>query len=413
LVILLLPAIAGAGQFTVDSVVFSGQASGHAITQGRNSVNGTTLAADGTALDIPSSSAGFALTSYVDRTTDAWAHADPTTCTMTLTVAWHPDSGQTLTSDPPPSPVCLILRLTCSGTYDVQVEETGTVSGMVKLTVNGTQIAESVQTASGADARVRYTSTAGPIYSVLTRSVPPSGVITLDPITISAETKVSYAGRPRAYHGFSSTATVTPTVTPVLLSVDGTTRNTADGSLNVMIGQGCTASVSAGQYTLSNHNWTIGGNIFKSYEAHGPVDGGCATVCPVTEVDLAQPTVRYSYTADGPGSEPDTAYVVVTVDVSDGGIAIGQADPSLSIKVWPPICVSATYPGHTFVLRALDCTPFLEAGNRDANPEGEIGIRFTVSVTQPDWVEQYLACGQGEWQFVQTMQPMRSRTIAR
>lgn len=65
-------------------------------------------------------------------------------------------------------------------------------------------------------------------------------------------------------------------LTPVVCTLAGTTYKAADHTRNILIGQGCTASLGAEGYTLTDYQWEVEGDTFRSYEAHGLASGGWA-----------------------------------------------------------------------------------------------------------------------------------------
>ena len=57
----------------------------------------------------------------------------------------------------------------------------------------------------------------------------------------------------------------TVTATPVIMGIQGTDIDQA-GNHGALIGQNMTASLSAGNYTLSNYSWNVPGHVFLSWQ---------------------------------------------------------------------------------------------------------------------------------------------------
>jgi hypothetical protein len=87
--------------------------------------------------------------------------------------------------------------------------------------------------------------------------------------------------------------------TPVQVNLAGVKWKDADHTWNILIGQGCTAALSAGTYSLANYSWAISGDTFKSYVAHGYYTGAQAHAYLLDASDLAAAAPHWYWRSAG------------------------------------------------------------------------------------------------------------------
>ena len=94
-------------------------------------------------------------------------------------------------------------------------------------------------------------------------------------------------------------------VTPVLLTLSGTTKD-ASGKDNILIGQGCSGSLSAGPATLSNFQWTVPGDTFASFEVASTASSHYGRVHPVDASEYQKPNPHWFWKKGGDFGSPQT-----------------------------------------------------------------------------------------------------------
>jgi len=185
-------------------------------------------------------------------------------------------------------------------------------------------------------------------------------------------------------------------VDPVVCGLQGTTVK-ADHTEHILIGQGCNASLTAGPCTLQNYTWTIGGDTFKSYEAHGYPEGGndgFARVTFLSGADLALPSPHWYWRSEG-GLGSQIVWVSGSADAYANGVNVGRVTGSRLLTVWAPdyFCgYNAT--NVTVDVDALTGNVFVGAGDWSHN-----GIQWTGKAIPPSL---FGTARGGIWSFVQT-----------
>ena len=102
----------------------------------------------------------------------------------------------------------------------------------------------------------------------------------------------------------------------------------------------------------------------------------------------------------------------VSATASDAGVQIGEVTAGLTVSVWSPVHDCQPVSGGVYIEeRTYNGLPYLEAGLTDVDPDGELGIEWVGSASQPGWVEQYQASGYGIRSFVQLDAPHRSHVL--
>ena len=131
------------------------------------------------------------------------------------------------------------------------------------------------------------------------------------------------------YYGFCSVA-YHAGVTPVTLSVDGTSL--IAGDLKTLIGRGQTGRIEANGYDLKNHNWTVSGPQLFDH-----VGNQLHTYEPFVGAHI-DPTVSFYASKDG------SETVSCTCDVYVGSTNIGSVSGMLTVAVVRPTYSIAIFP---------------------------------------------------------------------
>ncbi len=223
--------------------------------------------------------------------------ANPVTITGPNGVPWYKDyagqppaarAGSAVSANPPPRPHVQsnadVGTVTCSGAITATFTWAGPASEIPQSVVIKETAAASWSgssgmgsdglggTATGSDGgsfqTVKYSVKQNPGASfTMTCSPSPNGALPVASDILCASASVSYSVE------WSS----------VTIGLGGTT--VVENVTSIMIGQGCTASLSASPAQLSNYNWTISGDKFGDFVAEydsmgGIVSGGPLPVDP-------------------------------------------------------------------------------------------------------------------------------------
>lgn len=211
------------------------------------------------------------------------------------------------------------------------------------------------------------------------------------------------------------------TVSPITFSLSGTTPD-SNGNQNILIGQGCTASVSGIPDALLNnaahppvYNWSVSGTTFQSWTVTqnlsatpptsiasavtgpGPLTNSTAHWCwndPIANPNTATETVTYAVTLTPPTGQGNTFTVHATKNVivqAPAWTAIGRADY---------MQVNARVPNNN--------TPQLWAGPTDDDRAAGLGagMIWQATVTTPTTP----AFGTGQLELIQLVTPNDSYT---
>lgn len=288
--------------------------------------------------------------------------------TITVTFTWEPDYYGEL---PPQS---VILEEDISVSWSVS----GTTSGSGER-AHGLSSGAVIITSEGGDATRGFTVAKG--YTVIT-GPGTSFSRTANPSANASATVGS--------NGDSVTATTGVTYTAnthiVELNLAGTTLS-GNNFHNILIGQGCSASLSAGPATLSNHQWTVPGRTIDGWIiVYDPVTG-LPSRSFVSPTNLTGPSPHWFWVSED--GSPVT--VVGTAQASVNGQSIGTVSAQKEVGIWAPWCdlryeagiVTITSSGH-----------FGLFGNRS----GGIGMDYEGMARTPDL---FLSAGTGNVTFTQ------------
>jgi len=219
--------------------------------------------------------------------------------------------------------------------------------------------------------------------------------ITLAPVTPTA----SSDGTSGSAGGSGANGTVnvsyTASATPVTINLAGTIKDSS-GNLNILVGQGCTASLVGipSSCTVSNYNWTIPGTTFQDWGPSSPMSPN-ASYFIGGPGPLNQATAHWYWNDSKQAQETVTCTATVTPPA-------GQGTP-FSITVTQKVTVQV--PGW----QAAGQGSYMQVNTsapRDSNYElwGSMDWKATITTpTQP-------AFGTGNWEVVQIITPSDSYT---
>ncbi len=191
--------------------------------------------------------------------------------------------------------------------------------------------------------------------------------------------------------------------TPVEVHLKGVTLDNA-GNQHILIGQGCTPELKMrmplGGIFFDNYAWTIGGDTFKSYVAHGPTTGSYAQVSFLTGVDLKLPAPYFFWRSEDGGAP---ATVSATADAFVGNLRIGTVTGKATVTVWCPYYFCGYNADGVWLVQNAPGSYSLEAGNLIP------GISWTGRCIPQDLFAGM--AGAGLWAFIQIMHPGRWYTM--
>ncbi len=322
--------------------------------------------------------------------------------TITDTFNWVPDSGQTSTTDPPPS--CVLVWQTSGATWYVRSEYgTGTGTGTADCGLKGAAVTPGTYNApfpSQSPSATLYSQQSGASFSV---SCSPTVSFTG---TTGTEGSVSGAVM------FSGGATVFP----VTLNVGGT-KPDSSGNPNILVGQQCTATVVVGTNqngasfpgTLSNFRWSVSGTTFENWGVVSDANNQSHTA----EVDGYGPatnsTASWYWNDLKQATETVTCTATVTPPTGQGApfpITVTQ-----KVTVYTPASTGNVLAGYMQVnmTNPNDTTHYdLWAGGTSASKAQGFaaGMNFRATVTTPSTP----AFGPGSLEMVQLVTPNNTAT---
>ena len=191
-------------------------------------------------------------------------------------------------------------------------------------------------------------------------------------------------------------------VFPVTLNLTGTTPD-SDGSDNILIGQGCSGSLSAtGPVTFSNYQWLLG-PVFDQFEVAADQSWGHVDYLP--DSAYHSPNPHWHYYED---SGDDTFIVTCSATASLNGVSVGTVQAQRDVKVWAPYYIFKNLTGPVSVddrVSGLELyaggPPVGGSGSGNWDPPG---MKNGGRVGTPDL---FRPAGVGLWQFVQFASPGR------
>jgi len=292
-------------------------------------------------------------------------------CTGAITATFTWNGGPN--NDPAPGANSVIVVEQVNASWGAQ-------SGSVGSDISG-------GTTTGSSASQTYTATR---YSVQGGS---SFSVTCTPTASASST-----APPGAASGAYANVGYTATAYPATINLVGTTRDSS-GNLNILIGQGCTGSLTAGPATLSNYGWTVPGQVFDKFivstnQTYGFVQNIFAD-------EWTKPNPQWHWSKD------ETVNVFVHADASVNGVAIGTIVMQKQVTISAPYYYFGNDTGGVFIdptttagVWALHATARQNISTRGSNWQGRV---LTPAL--------FSGNGYGLWHFLQIITPGRSKTL--
>ena len=298
---------------------------------------------------------------------------------LTAKFTWKPDYP----GDLPPQ--CVIMQQNCSvGATNMRTGGNVEISCIVDDGLGGGDFGDF----SGA-----YSSSTQ--YSVKSVEEDGSVSVTCSPSAIySANTGAGPASFAALAVGISYSATVSP----VHISLLGTTKNSSNGD-NILVGQNCRAILSAdsrpSELTFGYPTWAIPGNTYTEFNIGPNQSSGNATDWNLTygPLNIAgnSPEIEpYFYWGDNGclhGSAPFTVVATAPLNYTNGNtsVTIGYVYASKNINVWTPELDDTPLAtgGQTFAANPELGVVGLEDGRVKSATGGAVGFFFEASVVTP------------------------------
>ena len=314
---------------------------------------------------------------------------------IVATLTWQPASGQTLTTDPPPtSPVSILETGTAT-------EGPGPWNGSGPAPYPKGSASDGLgdpQTVSG-DGHGYFSSGAH-----LSQQDGSSGTITIGPVTLSATcphtTFVNGSPDWEGSSGVNVSLTVSVDTRYATISLPGTTPDTS-GKLHILIGQQCQGTLAVTGFpagtAITNLQWSAAGNTLQGWT--GASGGSTATILgaanPYTwsQSDPTQPGPIW-YWSDTGGAKMVTCTVTATPPSGQGSAVSVQGSQTVMLDVPTytemdtanPTRIDSSYPAVS--------GPALWAGGNAAQQNGS---QWSDSVT----ITPNLYTGNGDWTHLQ------------
>jgi len=227
-----------------------------------------------------------------------------------------------------------------------------------------------------------------------------------------------YAGPGAGQTGASASATAKGSVYPATITLGGTTPD-SNGNVNILVGQGCTASLNTPPFSVqqqSGWTWTVSGTTFQDWQPATPANPNATPPTPANpnasyEVDgygpANQATAHWYWNDPGPSSTPETVTCSATVTPPDGKSAPFTVNVTQNVTVYVPSWTAYGIGGYVQV--NTYCPDFqgdmsLWAGPYDGY-HGGMDWHATSSTPQTP-----VAFGTGTVELVQLVTPNRSYT---
>ena len=331
--------------------------------------------------------------------------------TVTGTLKWVPTTGQDSTTDPPPSQVIV------------------TESGFASFTGGGTAGPGVLSDGWSADTPPAspndiygphyYYNAQGTHYEVKDGT---SGTVTLGPFSLNASTPTvtdSNAGNDTilAYVNINFLAA------SVEITPDGAKQDTS-GKYNILVGQGCTATLLGTPSVGTTYSWNVSGTTFQDWQHTTPADPKAnpprlanteASYYVPGSGPLTNPTAHWFWNDPGPASTPETITCTANVTPNDGKSAPYTVNATRTVNVLVPSWRANGIGGYVQI--NIDCPdeggkgvmafwagPYPPVGQNDAHNGG---MDWLATCTTP---QLPVAFGTGTLELVQLATPNRSYT---
>jgi len=311
-----------------------------------------TPAADATSSNPQDASARSSLSPYSPN-------GDPTYTikispgTLTDTFTWVPASGQTMTTDPPPT--CVLVQQSSYAEWFVRFENgTGTGSGNPDCGLPGGTVTPSTYGGNGPSQSLSAT-----LYSQK------SGAS----FSVSSTPTVSFTGTTGTEGGVDGEARVGggANVYPITLTIGGT-NNPAAGDYRVLTGQQITATLNGipTNYAITKYTWSgQSATCFKTYNDQAPSN----QLVPLGSADLSGPAAGSTTVSPlafyDSAKENLTITCAITLTAPDGKSTVNLTATAPPINVLKPTAYWTTNPddpnsGPTYNLTATGYIGYIE-----------------------------------------------------
>ena len=202
------------------------------------------------------------------------------------------------------------------------------------------------------------------------------------------------------------------TVSPVTITLSGTTKDSS-GNFNILVGQGCTASLSGipSNCTVSNYKWSVSDSnaAFQSWNVTY-VAGKSSTAALVSGPGPLTNSTAHWYWSDKAGSQTVSCTATVTPPAGQGKPFQVTATQPVSLVI-PTIRVTPT----TGRVQINDLAQsvygpgyYLYDGPGNGS---QYGITWTATVATPSLFTQNSTQNGTLWNFVQITKPSRYRAV--
>ena len=278
---------------------------------------------------------------------------------IVATFTWQATSS----TDLPPPAVIVQQNCTASWSWGAYLG-TGMATGSADCGLpNAT-----VSTTTDSLGRNSGSTSSGVRYSV----VPSPGASFSIPVSGSYQPTASTSATSGSSGDASSSASVSYQVQafPVVVSLGGTIKD-SNNQDNILIGQECSATLSAGPFSLSGFQWNPGGSVFSQFAVAS--DQSTGQVIPVASDEWQQPNPYWHYLQDSGGS-PFSVTCSATASVN--GTAIGTVSGQRNVQVWVPYYFMGANVNPCTIVGDL-----MQAGGPDTNSQP--GINFTGRIGTP------------------------------
>ncbi len=291
---------------------------------------------------------------------------------------WQPAPGQTMTTDPPPASVVVQEDCTAktNGSSGSSVPVTGVCDTGLGVSLPPSQLQGATIPLGIQCSATRYKVMAGG----------PTVKLACSP---RAQCSGLYAQCEVRY---------TPAIFPVTVSLGGTTKDSS-GNQNILIGQRCQGSLSAGPASLSNYQWVVPGQVFGKFNVATDQSWAYASNL-FTDPDWIKATPQWCWSKD------ETQTVSCTAQASINGQVIGTVTGQQQVTIWAPYYYFGNDTGGVFI------NPYSAASwTLQATAITNVSIRGTNWQGRVSTPPLFSTGASGAWNFVQIITPGRFKTL--
>ncbi len=330
---------------------------------------------------------------------------------IVATFTWQPASGQTSATDPPPPAV--IVEQDCTASWGAnEVDGTASPSGTADCGLPGA----TVSSTTNSSGMVTSVTSSGTAYSSVSSpgasfSIPAQGGGQYQPsASFSISSGTSGAGNGSAgvsYHvqAFPMTISLIGTLTdssgnPIL---DG------NGNQQILVGQGCKASLSAVPQgcTVSSYQWSVSGTTFQDWEPSTSANSQASFYDPGPGVQT-NPTYHWYWNDQMQQTETVTCTATVTPPAGQG--AAFQVTATQNVTVYVPTLSGDNNQvgmGYIRTTQSGNVTETDMIALQPGNPPAGNGSIWTAAVSLPPAP----TFGMGQWAYLQLIKPEEYLTV--